>query len=211
MHILLRRSCLEISKGPLSRRNVIFRAATGRRIASPSDVDSSANIEAVCRSSRRRLTVFSLSTASLTGSLERPLPRLGKQCPSMFAVMSASLAVSYHPAASRCPPRTPVPSMVVCVDGGVCACACVVGVDLQLKLRSQPQASCAQALVQRLLGALQRRVQLLMLETRLEPTIQASSGTSRDCGTREDALPGPSSACNVPSGIRSLPCRCSCQ
>ena len=177
MNILLHRSCLETSKGPLSRRNVIFRAAAGRRIVSPSDVDSSANIAAVCRSSRQRLSL-SLSAASLTGSLERPLPRLGKQCPSMFAVMSASLAVSYHPAASRCPPRTPVPSMVVCVDGGVCACACVVGVDLQLKLRSQPQASCAQALVQRLLGALQRRVQLLMLETRLEPTIQTSSGIS---------------------------------
>lgn len=31
--------CLE-TRGPLCRRNVIFRAAAGRRIVSPSDVDS---------------------------------------------------------------------------------------------------------------------------------------------------------------------------
>ena len=99
-------------RGPLCRRNVSFRAATGRRIASPTDVDSSANIAAVCRSWRRMLRRRT-SLISFTGSMERPLPRLGKQCSSVFAVMSASLAVSYHPAASRCCcPRTPDPSMV---------------------------------------------------------------------------------------------------
>ena len=70
----------------------------------------------VCRSWRRMLRRRT-SLISLTGSLERPLPRLGKQCPFRVcceSVMSASLAVPYHPAASRCCPRTPVPSRVVC-------------------------------------------------------------------------------------------------
>jgi hypothetical protein len=53
---------------------------------------------------------------------------------------------------------------------------CVVGVDLQLKLRSGPEALCAQALVQRLLDALQQRVQLVVLERRIESTIETSSG-----------------------------------
>lgn len=58
--------------------------------------------------------------------------------------------------------------------------ACV-GVDLQLKMRSQPQASCGQALrclVQRLLRPLQQRIQLVVLETRIESTIQTSSDIS---------------------------------
>jgi hypothetical protein len=93
----------------------------------------------------------------------------------MFAVMSASLAVSYHPAASRC--CAPDSGSF---DGGLCwrslRVCCVVGVDLQLKLRSGLEALCAQALVQRLLDALQQRVQLVVLERRIESTIETSSG-----------------------------------
>lgn len=53
-----------------------------------------------------------------------------------------------------------------------------VGVDLQLKLRSQTK----QALVQRLLRALQQRFQLVLLETCMESTIQTSSGMLRLSG-----------------------------
>ena len=70
-----------------------------------------------CRFSRKRLR------HSLTGSPERPLPRLGKHRSPMFAVMSASLAVSYRPAAAVVPGlrilRWSVLSLRVCLRVGV--------------------------------------------------------------------------------------------
>ena len=67
---------------------------------------------------------------------------------------------------------------VLAESASVPAC---VGVDLQLKLRSQTGQT-EQALVQRLLRALQQRFQLVLLETCIESTIQTSSGMLRLSG-----------------------------